>query len=57
MILELHDVAVRYITGDFKEIGIKEYVMRKLKHNYTVRELTLIHILMCIRDSYMVWWI
>ena len=38
MILELHDVAVRYITGDFKEIGIKEYVMRKLKHNYTVRE-------------------
>ncbi|TCL42560.1 ABC transporter ATP-binding protein [Harryflintia acetispora] len=38
MILELHDVAIRYMTGDFKEIGIKEYVIRKLKHNYTVRE-------------------
>ena len=38
MILELNDVAIRYITGDFKEIGLKEFVMRKLKHNYTVKE-------------------
>lgn len=38
MILELHDVAIRYMTGDFKQIGIKEYVMRKLTHNYTVKE-------------------
>ncbi len=38
MILELNDVAIRYITGDFKEIGLKEFVMRKLKRNYTVKE-------------------
>ncbi len=38
MILELNDVAIRYITGDFKEIGLKEFVTRKLKNNYTVKE-------------------
>lgn len=38
MILQLQDVAIRYIIGDFKEIGIKEFVMRKLKKNYTVQE-------------------
>ena len=38
MVLELQDVAIRYMTGDFKEIGLKEYVIRKLKHNYTVHE-------------------
>lgn len=38
MILELNDVAIRYIIGDFKEIGLKEFVMRKLKRNYTVKE-------------------
>ena len=37
-ILEVHDVSIRYMTGDFKEIGIKEYVMRKLTHNYHVVE-------------------
>ena len=38
MILELNDVSIRYITGDFKEIGLKEFVMRQLKNNYTVKE-------------------
>ena len=38
MVLELQDVAISYMTGDFKEIGLKEYVIRKLKHNYTVHE-------------------
>lgn len=38
MILEAHDVSIRYITGDFKEIGVKEYVMRKLKRDYHVKE-------------------
>lgn len=38
MILELNNVAIRYITGDFKEIGLKEFVLRKLTHNYTVKE-------------------
>lgn len=37
-ILEVHDVSIRYMTGDFKDIGLKEYVMRKLKGNYHVNE-------------------
>ena len=37
-ILELNDVSIRYMTGDFKDIGLKEYVMRKLKNNYHVTE-------------------
>ena len=37
-ILEVHDVSIRYMTGDFKEIGIKEYVMRRLTRNYKVVE-------------------
>ncbi|WP_195282618.1 ABC transporter ATP-binding protein [Harryflintia acetispora] len=38
MILELNDVSIRYMTGDFKDIGLKEYVLRKLKRNYQVNE-------------------
>ena len=38
MIIEAHDVSIRYILGDFKDIGIKEYVLRKIKRNYHVRE-------------------
>lgn len=37
-ILEIHDVSIRYITGDFKDIGLKEYVMRRIKGDYHVRE-------------------
>ena len=37
-ILEVHDVSIRYMTGDFREIGIKEYVMRRLTRNYKVVE-------------------
>ena len=37
-ILEVKNVSIRYITGDFKNIGLKEYVMRRLKGNYQVRE-------------------
>ncbi len=37
-VLEVHNVSIRYKTGDFKDIGIKEYVMRKLTHNYHVKE-------------------
>ena len=35
-ILEVKNVSIRYMTGDFKDIGLKEYVMRRLKHNYHV---------------------
>ena len=37
-ILEANNVSIRYITGDFKDIGLKEYVMRRLKGNYHVTE-------------------
>ena len=37
-ILEVDHVSVRYITGDFKDIGLKEYVVRKLKRDYHVQE-------------------
>ena len=38
LMLACYDVSIRYITGDFKEIGIKEWVIRKLKRNYKVTE-------------------
>jgi len=34
----LKNVSVRYIIGDFKNIGLKEYVVRKLSHNFHVKE-------------------
>lgn len=37
-VLEVHDVSIRYITGDFKDIGLKEYVMKRLKGEYRVTE-------------------
>jgi len=37
-ILEVNNVSIRYKMGDFKDIGIKEYVVRKLKGNYHVKE-------------------
>lgn len=37
-VVDCKDVSIRYITGDFKDIGFKEYVMRKLKGNYKVNE-------------------
>lgn len=37
-VLEVKKVSIRYMTGDFRDIGLKEYVMRKAKHNYHVQE-------------------
>lgn len=37
-ILQIKNVSIKYITGDFKSIGLKEYVVRRLKGNYTVKE-------------------
>lgn len=37
-VVECKDVSIRYITGDFKAIGLKEYVMRRLTNNYHVKE-------------------
>lgn len=36
--IELNHVSIRYLIGDFKDIGLKEYVLRKLRHNYHVTE-------------------
>ncbi len=37
-ILSLNNVSIRYMSGDFKEIGIKEYLIRKITRNYKVEE-------------------
>ena len=37
-IIQATGISIRYITGDFKDIGLKEYVMRRLKRNYHVTE-------------------
>lgn len=37
-ILDVDHVSIRYMTGDFKEIGLKEFFMRKLTSNYQVVE-------------------
>lgn len=37
-IIRTEGVSIRYITGDFKDIGLKEYVLRKLTGNYQVKE-------------------
>lgn len=36
--LKLENVSIRYMTGDFKDIGLKEYVMRRIKKDYHVTE-------------------
>lgn len=38
MILKVDDVAIKYVTGTFKDIGMKEYFVRKLKHEYQMKE-------------------
>lgn len=38
IILQLDNVSIRYMVGDFKNIGLKEYVIRKLKGAYRVTE-------------------
>ena len=37
-IIKAVGVSILYLTGDFKDIGLKEYVMRKLQHKYHVKE-------------------
>lgn len=36
--IECNDVSIRYITGDLKAIGLKEYVVRKLTNTYRINE-------------------
>jgi len=37
-VIDCRDVSIRYITGDFKSIGLKDYVIRKLTGKYRVKE-------------------
>ena len=37
-VIECENVSIRYITGDFKDIGFKEYVLRNLTGRYKVNE-------------------
>lgn len=37
-IIKASGVSIRYITGDFKDIGLKEYITRKLTKNFVVHE-------------------
>ena len=37
-ILVCDNVSIRYVSGDFKEIGIKEFLIRKITRNYKISE-------------------
>ncbi len=38
MVIEAKDVTVCYRVGDFKDIGLKEYVVRNIKRDFKTRE-------------------
>lgn len=38
VMLECRDVSIRYIVGDFKSIGLKEWITRRLTGNYRAKE-------------------
>ena len=37
-IIKAENVSIRYITGDFKDIGFKEYIVRRIRGDYHVKE-------------------
>lgn len=37
-VLDVKDVSIRYKTGDFKDIGLKDFVIKKITGKYKVRE-------------------
>ena len=38
VMIKAENVSIRYMVGDFKDIGLKEYVVRRLKNNYHIQE-------------------
>jgi len=38
MTVKLENVGVRYIVGDFRDMGLKDFVVRKLKGQYSAKE-------------------
>ena len=37
-VIQADHVSIRYITGDLKNIGFKEYLARKWRGNYHIKE-------------------
>ena len=37
MIIKIDDVAIRYIIGDFRDIGFKDFIIKKIRKQYTVK--------------------
>ena len=37
-VIECKNTGIRYMTGDFKDIGLKEYILRKIQGKYHVTE-------------------
>ena len=37
-ILDLNHVSIRYMTGDFKDVGLKEFFLKKVQGKYEVKE-------------------
>lgn len=37
MIVEANNVSIGYMTGDFRDIGLKDYVIQKIQRNYEVK--------------------
>ena len=38
MMIDVKNVSLRYIMGDFKDIGLKEYLIKKAKGELAVKE-------------------
>lgn len=38
IVIKAENVSIRYITGDFKDIGLKEYFVKKIKGEYNIIE-------------------
>lgn len=39
MVLDVKEVSIRYIVGDFKDISLKEFIMQKIRRQYFVKDL------------------
>lgn len=51
-IIEAKNVSVKYITGDLRNIGFKEFVMKKLTHKYRVEEFWAVRdVSFCIKNG------
>ena len=37
-VVNVNDVSICYVTGDLKNIGLKEYITRRMTRNYTVEK-------------------